>query len=201
RVGSGDGAMFLSGTSMATPHVAGAAALLLRLHPDWSPAEIKALLMNTAGPTFQDGVGGSLPYPISLQGAGRVRADVAAQTLSIAMSDGGSPSLSLGFLPLVGAQHLTRGLKVRNKSDAARELRLAAAFLSPARQDGGVGLTLERPTLAVPPGGEGSARVTFDVDPLLLRGGPTPVEYDGFVTLSETPGTRETLRLPFHLIP
>jgi subtilisin family serine protease len=201
RVGSGDGAMFLSGTSMATPHVSGVAALLRRLHPDWSVGEIKAVLMNTAGPTFQDGAGGTLPYAISLQGAGRVRADVAAQTLSVAISEAGTPNLSFGFLPLVSAQRVTRAITVRNKGDAAREFSLSASFLLPTSQETGVQLTLDPPTLAVPAGGEGSARLTVDVDPLLLRGGPNPVEYDGFVTLVETTGTRETLRLPFHLIP
>ena len=45
----------LSGTSMATPHVSGAVALLLQQHPDWSPEDVKAALTTTAQPLTGDG--------------------------------------------------------------------------------------------------------------------------------------------------
>ena len=42
---------FLGGTSMAAPHVTGAAALVMQMYPDLSPAEVKTLLTSTADPT------------------------------------------------------------------------------------------------------------------------------------------------------
>ncbi len=69
----------LSGTSMATPHVAGLAALLRQRHPDWSPAAIKSALMTSAGPTLTDGrnddAAGTLPWG---QGAGQMAPNRAA---------------------------------------------------------------------------------------------------------------------------
>ena len=62
----GDRYVSLSGTSMATPHVAGAAALLAQQHPDWTGTQLKATLVGSAKP-----LEGAEVYE---QGAGRVDA-------------------------------------------------------------------------------------------------------------------------------
>jgi subtilisin family serine protease len=66
----------LSGTSMSAPHVAGLAALLKQLHPDWSPMAVKSALM-TSGSDVLDGPNTD-PLVIFRQGAGHVRPNSAA---------------------------------------------------------------------------------------------------------------------------
>lgn len=65
-----------SGTSMSSPHVAGLAALLMDLHPDWTPMMIKSALMTTAYDIL-DGPNTN-PLVIFRQGAGHVRPNNAA---------------------------------------------------------------------------------------------------------------------------
>ncbi|MEV4112405.1 S8 family serine peptidase [Nonomuraea sp. NPDC049695] len=66
----------MSGTSMSAPHVAGLAALLKDLHPDWSPMAVKSALM-TSGTDVLDGPGTD-PKVIFGQGAGHVAPNSAA---------------------------------------------------------------------------------------------------------------------------
>jgi len=64
----------LQGTSMSSPHNAGAATLVRALRPDWTPSEVKSALMMTANPVMQDDngdgtIGTATPFDM---GAGRV---------------------------------------------------------------------------------------------------------------------------------
>jgi hypothetical protein len=74
----------MSGTSMATPHVAGAAAILVQQHPTWTPAQLKDALMSTSK---------QLPFTAYEVGAGRV--DVAAADKATITATG---SAYFGFL-------------------------------------------------------------------------------------------------------
>lgn len=78
----GDEVAFLTGTSMASPHVAGSAALLRAAHPNWTPPEIKSALMLGARPvgTKEDAVTPSDPFD---RGAGRVDVSRAVRALLV----------------------------------------------------------------------------------------------------------------------
>lgn len=69
---------WLSGTSMSSPHVAGAGVLLRAVQPDWSVGEVKSALMSTAEPTgFRED--GAEPWRPEDTGSGRVMVDRATR--------------------------------------------------------------------------------------------------------------------------
>ena len=100
----------LSGTSMATPVVAGAAALVLQGRPSLTPDQVKALLVGTTQPFGQD-TGASLPDP-AMAGAGLLDALAAAQ--------GPTPSTGttglLGMTPALGGVSEGPALAAANRS-------------------------------------------------------------------------------------
>ncbi|MGO1621676.1 S8 family serine peptidase [Flaviflexus sp.] len=63
----------LSGTSMAAPHVAGAAALILEVNPELNPSQVLTSLQNTADPLlWSDNPDLGFPEPVHRQGAGMI---------------------------------------------------------------------------------------------------------------------------------
>ena len=75
----GSGTNMISGTSMASPHIAGAAALLKQAYPTWSPAAIKSALMTSAQPIVKLANGTADPSPWGY-GAGHLNPNGAVAT-------------------------------------------------------------------------------------------------------------------------
>jgi subtilisin family serine protease len=164
KAGGGTLAAILSGTSMSSPHVAGAAGLLRQLHPDWSTEEIKAVLMNTSRQTY-DAVGH--PYPESREGAGRLEIDDAARAVVTAKAEnsGGLVSLSFGALDLT--QNYTNTSNIVLSNHSADAVTYAVAITNTVSENG---VSLASPSNSVTVPGNGSILVPmqFTANPALF---------------------------------
>jgi minor extracellular serine protease Vpr len=89
---------FFSGTSMATPHVAGSAAILKQLHPTWSPEQIKSALVTTGDPVKSFRSGSPLTNPM-VRGGGRIDLANAGFVSATVEADPGQASVDFGIFP------------------------------------------------------------------------------------------------------
>ncbi|MEV7077918.1 S8 family peptidase [Streptomyces sp. NPDC093516] len=139
----------LSGTSMATPHVAGAAAILAGEHPDWSGQQIKSALIGSAK-TLQG-------INVFADGAGRL--DVARATSQSVRAL--TPTLGFGHLtwPHDPAKPTTAQVTYANDGDAPVTLALGLAVTSPKGAPAPDGLFSAPASLTVPAHGKASATV------------------------------------------
>ncbi|WP_335872975.1 S8 family serine peptidase [Bacillus sp. 2205SS5-2] len=110
------GYMSLQGTSMASPHVAGVAALLLQAHPTWTPDEVKSALMLTAKPLV-DELGDI--YEPTEQGAGRVSVQAAMNVQTLVTPS----SLSFGKLTTDRFGFKEVKIRVKNVSNQKKDYR------------------------------------------------------------------------------
>jgi len=146
-----------SGTSMAAPHVAGAAALVRQAHPDWSNAEIKSALMSTAKYLGIYNTDGSPAQPLDM-GAGRI--DLAKVTDPGVILD--SPSLSFGRIAENGSKTLT--FDVTNGADAAETYTIATLYTGDGLDNLTTldGFTVSPNSITLEPGASAKGTVTFD---------------------------------------
>ncbi|ALG10262.1 hypothetical protein AOZ06_28225 [Kibdelosporangium phytohabitans] len=140
-----DGYTTLSGTSQATPHVAGAAALLAQQHPGISGARLKALLIGSSTPSA-----GLTPFQ---QGAGRV--DSAAATRQTVTAEPSSANFGEHRWPHSTEPDVTKEITYANAGTTPVTLDLRAETNGPANL-----FTVEPAHLVVPPNGTATAVAT-----------------------------------------
>ena len=211
QAGSGTEAVTFSGTSMATPHIAGVMALLKQLHPTWSVEQLKALAMNTAIHPLFSGANKTPP----LVGPGRVgagRVDVAAAAAAPAVAYSadrpGEVSVSFGALEVENVATYVADVRVDNASASALVYDLGYTEVA-----GVPGVTVSFPggaSVNAPAGGSATFAVQLTADASLMKHthDPSFVEYSGgntrwwmseeggYVTL--TPASGQPLRVPLY---
>ncbi|GIJ52084.1 peptidase [Virgisporangium aliadipatigenens] len=162
-----------NGTSMATPHVAGAAALLAQQHPDWNGATLKEALTGTAQPTA-----GLSAYA---QGAGRV--DVARATTQAVRGTG---TLDLGLYIDTNPAPSTKDITYTNDGNAPVTLTLKLALDNTTTGKAEPDALSIPATVTVPAHGTAKAPVTLD---------PKKIDrglHSGRITATAPDGTRVT---------
>jgi subtilisin family serine protease len=178
----------LSGTSMSSPHVAGLAALLMDLHPAWSPMAVKSALMTTGYDVLDGGTPAPNTNPVLIfrQGAGHVQPNSAADP-GLVYNSGFNDWLAFlcGQVPglvnpssctaLVGAGFSTDASDLNGASIAIGDLagiqtvtrRVtnvggdSATYTASVSGMSGITTVVEPSTLALDPGESASFTVTF----------------------------------------
>ncbi len=135
---------FFQGTSMATPHLAGSAAVVIGAHPNWSAEQVRSAIVNTAQQGVLQTYNGSVASDVNVIGAGlddlqaAVNAQVALDPVSV----------SFGAIPSGSGQTGQFNVTLTNISDK----RLSLAISVNSNGDTSVAYTLSQPNLTLEAG-------------------------------------------------
>lgn len=160
----------MSGTSMAAPITTGVMALLKQQHPTWTPAQLKALLMNTAAhdvynaPTTAPTRYRSGPSRV---GAGRIDAAKAFGSPVIAFDKAAPERVTVTFATtdVTAATSETHTVQLQNTGAVSVTYDVA---IDPVRAPPGVTVTAGAATVTVPAGGTAELTLRLDADPATM---------------------------------
>jgi subtilisin family serine protease len=164
---------FFQGTSMATPHLAGSAAVVVQKHPDWTGAMVRSAIVNTADQgVLKNFQGRALQHDVNVIGSGRE--NVSAALLATVALD--PVSVSFGAVPSGSGQTRSFALTVTNVGAPATFSFGVADVVS-----NGVSFAVEPSTLSIGTSESGTVVVTAAAD----KGAPAG---DNQATLSVSKG-------------
>ncbi|HJQ51361.1 MAG TPA: S8 family serine peptidase [Gaiellaceae bacterium] len=167
-MGTGNQGISFTGTSMASPEVAGLAALVLSQHPTWTAEEVKADIMNTADQDLFTGSSHSgTRYAPNRVGAGRIDAKAALDNNVVAYvaNDPGAVGVSFGTVAAASPTQLTKTIDIVNKGASSATY---AVSYDPITSLAGADYGVNPSSVTVGAGQTQSVTVTLTVTPSLL---------------------------------
>ena len=200
-VGLGHQGDTFSGTSMASPHAAGVAALIHAAHPSWRPRHIKSAIVGTA---LASRVAG---YQPRLAGSGMINAKRAVDTVAFVLARDGTPSLSFGYDQIRFGSYVERKtFRIFNTGNSRITYRLAGdstVTVSPARLT--VPAHSSRPITATISISRARLARTRYASQTAIGGTPygRAVVFQGVITATPTVARvgRYQLRIPYQAVP